>query len=69
MQLYIVHTKSGVIDLYNAGLILEGGAFRGIFTAGVLDYFMENGLYLSSVIGVSAGACCGFNFGKHFERC
>ncbi|MBQ8170537.1 MAG: patatin family protein [Oscillospiraceae bacterium] len=37
------------------GLILEGGAIRGIFTAGVLDRLMENGIYLPYVIGVSAG--------------
>lgn len=40
-----------------AGLILEGGGQRGIFTSGVLDYFMEKGLVLPYVIGVSAGAC------------
>lgn len=37
------------------GLILEGGACRGIFTAGVLDRLMENGIYFPYVIGVSAG--------------
>ncbi|MCH5207129.1 MAG: patatin family protein [Oscillospiraceae bacterium] len=37
------------------GLILEGGAVRGIFTAGVLDRLMENGVYFPYVIGVSAG--------------
>lgn len=40
-----------------AGMILEGGGTRGVFTAGVLDYFMEQGMYLPYVIGVSAGAC------------
>lgn len=39
------------------GLILEGGAMRGIYTAGVLDYFMKQNLYFPYVIGVSAGAC------------
>ena len=39
------------------GLVLEGGALRGIFTAGVLDYFMARGLKFSYVVGVSAGAC------------
>lgn len=48
--------------MYNAGLILEGGAFRGIFTAGVLDFFMEKELFFPYVIGVSAGACCAFNY-------
>ena len=45
-----------------AGLILEGGGTRGVFTAGVLDYFMEQGLYLPYVIGVSAGACNAVNY-------
>ncbi|MBR1559880.1 MAG: patatin family protein [Clostridia bacterium] len=39
------------------GLILEGGGMRGAFTAGVLDCWMERGLYLQNVYGVSAGAC------------
>lgn len=38
------------------GLVLEGGAFRGIFTAGVLDVMMENNLYTDYAVGVSAGA-------------
>lgn len=48
-----------------AGLILEGGGTRGVFTAGVLDYFMEQGLYLPYVIGVSAGACNAVNYVAH----
>lgn len=40
-----------------AGLVLEGGSERGVFTAGILDYFMENNLYFPYVIGVSAGSC------------
>ena len=44
------------------GLILEGGGTRGVFTAGVLDYFMEQDLYLPYVIGVSAGACNAVNY-------
>ncbi|MFQ9510367.1 MAG: patatin family protein [Lachnospiraceae bacterium] len=39
------------------GLILEGGGNRGIFTAGVLDYLMEQNFYVPYVAGVSAGAC------------
>ena len=39
------------------GLVLEGGGMRGIYTAGVLDFFMEQNLYTDGVIGVSAGAC------------
>ena len=44
------------------GLILEGGAMRGMFTAGVLDVFMENGIDFDGAIGVSAGATFGCNF-------
>ncbi len=44
------------------GLVLEGGAMRGIFTAGVLDYFLENDIRFDNVIGVSAGACFGCNY-------
>ena len=44
------------------GLVLEGGALRGLFTAGVLDVFMSNGIAFDGAIGVSAGACFGCNF-------
>lgn len=43
------------------GLVLEGGAMRGLFTAGVLDVFMENGITFDGAVGVSAGACFGAN--------
>lgn len=48
-----------------SGLVLEGGGTRGVFTAGVLDYFMEQGLYLPYVIGVSAGACNAVSYVSH----
>ncbi|MDR7071865.1 putative patatin/cPLA2 family phospholipase [Fictibacillus barbaricus] len=41
----------------NSGLVLEGGGMRGVYTAGVLDVFMENEIYFPYVIGASAGAC------------
>jgi predicted patatin/cPLA2 family phospholipase len=44
------------------GLILEGGAMRGIYTAGVLDVFMENFCQFDGVIGVSAGAIHGSGY-------
>ena len=44
------------------GLVLEGGAMRGLFTAGVLDVLMEHGVKFDGVIGVSAGACFGCNY-------
>lgn len=44
------------------GLILEGGAMRGIFTAGVLDVFLEKGIKFDGAVGVSAGAVFGVSF-------
>ena len=44
------------------GLILEGGAMRGMFTCGILDIFMENDVVFDGVIGVSAGAAFGINY-------
>ena len=44
--------------MYNAGLILEGGGMRGVYTAGVLDAFLDAGIEFSSVYGVSAVLCC-----------
>lgn len=44
------------------GLALEGGAMRGMFTAGVLDVFMDEGIKFDSITGVSAGAVFGVNF-------
>ena len=43
--------------LYRAGLILEGGGMRGVYTAGVLDCFLDEGLFFDRCYGVSAGAC------------
>lgn len=44
------------------GLILEGGGMRGLFTAGVIDVMMENGIEYHGMVGVSAGACFGCNY-------
>ncbi|MCF0197013.1 MAG: patatin family protein, partial [Bacteroidaceae bacterium] len=44
------------------GLVLEGGGLRGMFTAGMLDVWMEQGITFDGVIGVSAGATFGCNF-------
>ena len=44
------------------GLVLEGGAMRGMFTAGVIDVLMENGVDFPAMVGVSAGAAFGCNF-------
>ena len=52
--------------MINAALVLEGGALRSLYTAGVLDVFMENKIEFKCVIGVSAGALCGANYiAKH----
>ncbi|MGN0438686.1 MAG: patatin family protein [Lachnospiraceae bacterium] len=40
-----------------AGLVLEGGASRGVFTAGILDYLLDRDVLFPYVVGVSAGAC------------
>ncbi len=42
--------------MYQAGLVLEGGGMKGVYTAGVLDFFLDKGIEFSSVYGVSAGA-------------
>ena len=44
------------------GLVLEGGGMRGLYTNGVLDCMMDNDWYPDYVIGVSAGALCGYNY-------
>ena len=43
-------------------IVLEGGATIGVFTSGILDYLMEEDLYFSHVIGVSAGSCNGVDY-------
>lgn len=49
----------------NTALVLEGGGLRGVFTCGVLDYFMDNGISFPFIVGVSAGACNGLSFMSH----
>lgn len=44
------------------GLVLEGGAMRGLFTAGVIDVFIENNIEFDGIVGVSAGAAFGCNY-------
>lgn len=43
--------------MYQAGLVLEGGAMKGVYTAGVLDFFLDAGIDFAKCYGVSAGAC------------
>ena len=56
MAKYSMHIDS------QAGLVLEGGGMRGVFTCGVLDNFMDRGIRFPYVIGVSAGACNGLSY-------
>jgi len=53
------------MDLKNSALVLEGGGFRGIYTSGVLRFFMDQRLFLPYVIGVSMGACNAANYVSH----
>lgn len=48
--------------MIQAAMVLEGGATRGVFTSGVLDYLMEEQVELSHVVSVSAGACNGVDY-------
>ncbi len=55
--------------MYEAGLVLEGGSTRGIFTSGALDYLLEKDMEFSYVVGVSAGSCNAVDFvSKQFAR-
>lgn len=52
------------------GLVLEGGAMRGLFSAGVIDVMMEHNLYPDGLVGVSAGAAFGCNVkSRQIGRC
>ncbi|MBP0974445.1 MAG: patatin-like phospholipase family protein, partial [Oscillospiraceae bacterium] len=44
------------------GLVLEGGAMRGLFTSAILDVFLDEGITVDGMIGISAGATFGCNF-------
>lgn len=55
--------ENAVTDkLFEAGLVLEGGGMRGLYTAGVLDYFIDKGIYFRNCYGVSAGATQGCSY-------
>ena len=58
-----MNSKTGFNNNYNrTALVLEGGAMRGLYTAGVLDVFMENDIKIDTIFGVSAGALFGINY-------
>ena len=50
------------MKINSVALVLQGGAVRGAFTAGVLDVFMENDIYFQYVVGVSAGALISLSY-------
>ncbi len=53
----------------DVGLVLEGGGSRGVYTGGVLQFLMEQDIYIPYVIGVSAGACNGSSYiSRQIER-
>ena len=64
MNDYMSHLPSGTAsDKVTKGcLVLEGGAFRGVYTSGVLDYLMMHDVNFECVVGVSAGALNGVNY-------
>jgi predicted patatin/cPLA2 family phospholipase len=56
-----------IIEIYEVlkmkiGLVLEGGAMRGMYTAGVLDVFLDNNIKVDGIVGVSAGVLFGVNY-------
>lgn len=55
-------TELPQVGAHTVGVVLEGGGFRGMYTAGVLDVWMEHGITATHTVGVSAGATFGCNF-------
>ena len=61
--------KMNVDKKEKTGLVLEGGGLRGIFTAGVLDFFLEKNIEFDGCIGVSAGSCHACSYlSKQYKR-
>lgn len=68
--LYVLFNKMYYLCIQNQetnikmkrGLVLEGGAMRGLFTSGIIDVMMDAGIELDGLIGVSAGAAFGCNY-------
>lgn len=46
-----------MLVLERIGLVLEGGGMRGVFTGGILEFFLEKNIHFPYIVGVSAGAC------------
>ena len=60
-KIYNIITRKGVF-MATVGMVLEGGAMRGLYTAGVLDVMMENNIKIDGIVGTSAGALFGVNY-------
>ena len=56
------NSRQDVFDIKSTALVLEGGAMRSVFTAGVLDFFMDKELQFPYTIGVSGGASNGLSY-------
>ena len=61
-NLKYIPTGMATSDITKGCLVLEGGAFRGVYSQGVMDFFMQKGVNLECVIGVSAGAMGGVGY-------
>lgn len=57
-----MNSKNNYNNNNKIALVLEGGAMRGLYTAGVLDVFMQNDIKVDTILGVSAGALFGINY-------
>lgn len=57
-----VKVYAGKDNIVKGTLVLEGGAFRGLYTAGVLDCLIDNDINIDTAIGISAGGLTGFNY-------
>ena len=57
-----IHGTDNTENTVKTGLVLEGGGMRGMYTDGILDVFLDQGLSFDGVIGVSAGAIHGSSF-------
>lgn len=68
IRLYQEERRS-LIMYYNAALVLEGGAMRGLYTSGILDVLLKKDIQFKTVIGVSAGSLSGANYvSKQYKR-
>ena len=59
---HIIKNLQNEVKKTRIHLVLEGGGMKGVYTAGVLDFLLEQNLEFDAVYGVSAGACVGASF-------